>query len=61
MADGAGSASGLEEKLAGLSTGGDAQNPPPAGEGGEEPQLSKKYGTSEPSSPILVLFGISVF
>jgi lysyl-tRNA synthetase class 2 len=44
MADGAGSASGLEEKLAGLSTGGgdDKQNPPPAGEGGEEPQLSKK-------------------
>ena len=45
MADGAGSASGLEEKLAGLSTGGcsdDKQDPPPAGEGGEEPQLSKK-------------------
>jgi lysyl-tRNA synthetase, class II len=45
MADGVGSASGLEEKLAGLSTGGggdDKQNPPPAGEGGEEPQLSKK-------------------
>ncbi|CAN6282339.1 unnamed protein product [Urochloa humidicola] len=44
MADGTGS-SGLEEKLAGLSTGGaggdDKQNPPPAGEGGEEPQLSK--------------------
>jgi lysyl-tRNA synthetase class 2 len=45
MADGAGSASGLEEKLAGLSTGGggdDKQNARPAGEGGEEPQLSKK-------------------
>jgi len=44
MADGAGSASGLEEKLAGLSTGGggdDKQNAQPAGEGGEEPQLSK--------------------
>jgi lysyl-tRNA synthetase, class II len=42
MADGAGSASGLVEKLAELSTGGAGQNPPPAGEGGEELQLSKK-------------------
>ncbi|AQK64351.1 Lysine--tRNA ligase [Zea mays] len=41
MADGAGSASGLVEKLAELSTGGAGQNPPPAGEGGEELQLSK--------------------
>lgn len=42
MADGAGSASGLVEKLAELSTGSAGQNPPPAGEGGEELQLSKK-------------------